>query len=108
MPLCMLKFHFYTQQYSDQVTITLELNSAHIIYYYMDAAWSVDLTQIYFAHPDCFILQNWIHATCLYLHTINQTGPHIYCYILSKGLDYMPLGILCECIVATVNYFNAT
>ena len=58
--------------------MALELNDAHIVSYYMNAAWSVALVQNNFAHRDCFVVQSWIHATLLYQDMINHIRPHIY------------------------------
>ena len=89
--------------------MVLELNNAHIIYYYMDKTQSVGLLWTYFAHSDYMIIQGWIHATCLYPDTINKTGPHVYHYVkffLGK-VGYTPLSSPCDNIVAIVNHSNA-
>ena len=80
--LHMFKLYFHTQWYFDLVTMALELNNALTIYYQMDAIWSVGLVLTYFAHPDYLVIQDWIHATCLYPYTINQSGPHVYHYVM--------------------------
>ena len=50
--LCMPKIHLHTLQDCDQFTIALTFRSDHIIYYHIDATWSVALALTYFAHPD--------------------------------------------------------
>ena len=45
-----LALHLHTQQYSDQVTMVLELNNTHTVYYHAGATWSVGLVQTYFTH----------------------------------------------------------
>ena len=36
--------------------MALLMNDAHIIYYHMDALWSVGLEWSYFSHPDYFVV----------------------------------------------------
>ena len=73
-----LKLHILIHQHSDWVTLALQLNNAHIIYYHMDKTWSVGLAWRYFTHFDCLVIQSCIHNTCIYPETINQT---VYSYV---------------------------
>ena len=80
------KLHFYTLWYSAEVTVGLELNSDHITYctiYHMDPTWSVGLAWTCFDHSDYLVTQGWICITCLFLDTVNKTGPNVYHLIKS-------------------------
>ena len=83
--------------------MALELNDTDIIYYHMDTTWSLVLAQTYFAHPDCLVVQGWIH-TFLSPNMDNQMATH---YVESyQGVGYMPLGVPCEHILAIVDDSN--
>ena len=53
-------------------------NSNHIIYYHMDAQWSMGLAWKYFVNPDYSTVQCWVQAIYLSTDAINQTEPHTY------------------------------
>ena len=73
----MLRLHFYIPWHFDHITMTLQMNNGHIIYYSMDALWSVSWARTRFNHPDHLIIQSWISATYLFPDTISQTGTHV-------------------------------
>ena len=60
--------------------MALAFNNNYIIYYHMDAQWSIGLAQTYFSSPDYSVVQDWIHATFLTPDTINQTQSPVYHY----------------------------
>ena len=88
--------------------MSLAFNDNHIIYYHIDAQWSIDLGQIYFARPDCLSVQCWVHSTFFHSNIINPTEPNIYHYTKLFGIvvGYTPLDFPCTQLVATINYSN--
>ena len=107
--LQVLNLHYHTWQACDQGTMALACNSEYIIYYHMDALWSLGLVWNCFAHPNYLDVQCWVHTTYVSPGTINQMGPHTYCYVkFFKGwMGDMPLGTLCTCIMVTNHQTNA-
>ena len=75
-----------------------------IIYYQMDATWSVGLVWTYFANLNYLVVQNWVKSTFLFPDTINQMGPNVYHYVkfFPERVGYMPLDTPCDCIVAII------
>ena len=76
-----LNLHYHTWQASDQVTMALAFNNEHIVYYHMDALWSMALMQTNFTHPDYLGVQCLVHTTYLSPDTITQPGPQNYGYV---------------------------
>ena len=95
--LYVLKLHFHTQLYSDEVTIALELNNAHMLQHGCNTVGGFGAHLL--THPNYLVIQCWICATYLYPHTVNQTGWCVYCEVLSCRVGYMPLGAPCDHII---------
>ena len=89
--------------------MALTFNSGHIIYYYMEAAWSVHFVQTYFTNPDYLEVQSWAHTTSLFLDNVYQMGSHVYHYVnfLLGRLGYTPLGAPWDYIMAKIDHSNA-
>ena len=51
------KLHLHTLKDTAWLTMSLAFNSEHIIYYHMDAIWSVGLAWTYLAHPNYLVCQ---------------------------------------------------
>ena len=107
--LHVLRLHFHTWWHFDHIIMTLKMNNGHIIYYHMDTTQSVSWAWAYFNHPDYLVIQSWIHTTHVFPDTITQTRPHVYHYVkFFLGVGYTPQGRTCNCIVAILDYFDAT
>ena len=80
------KLHLHIQWDFDQLTVALEFKNDYIIYYDMDALWSVGLVQTNFAHPDYLVVQCLVSHYLLSPDTINQTGPHylLVCEVICR------------------------
>ena len=77
-------------------------HGSHIIYYHMDAQWSIGLAWTYFTSPDYLAVQERIHAAFLYPDTINRTEVPVYKYtkfMRMQGLHAFgyPLYNTCGC-----------
>ena len=86
----------------DNVTITLQLNSGQILYYYMDATWSVGLTWTYFTHPDYLVYKVGSMPPIYFLIPLIRLG-HMFTFILIFSGGYMPVGVLCDYIIAMID-----
>ena len=53
-------------------------NNNDIIYYHIDAQWSIGWEQTYFTSSDYLVVQCWVCTTFFHPDTINVKGPSIY------------------------------
>ena len=56
----------------------LVMNDAHIIYYHMDVLWLFGLAWSYSSHPNCLLVQCWVHAVVLFPNIATPEGPHVF------------------------------
>ena len=103
-----LNVHYHSLQVSDQVTMPLAFDSEHIIYYNMDALWSVGLAQTDFPHPHYLVVQCWVCTTYPWI-LLTKMGPKNYhCVKFFEGwVAHMPLGTPCNHIMAIIDQTNA-
>ena len=66
--------------------------------------------QMYLTHLDCFVVQCWVSVTYLSPNTIYQTRPRTYKYVkfFEGKVGYMPLSTPCNCIMAIIDWSDAT
>ena len=60
--------------------MALYIHDQHILYYHMDAYWSIMMWQSYFLHPNYLVVQRWIRATLIYPTNIILAGPNLHCF----------------------------
>ena len=63
--------------------MALALNNNHIIYYCMDAQWSVGLGWTYFASPVYLVVQCWVHSMFFFILILLIQQDHMFIAILS-------------------------
>ena len=87
--------------------MALVFDSDHIMCFHMDAQWSGGWHRIL-----SLTLTIWLSRvgfmTLICFNTTNQMGPHTYHYVKSfmGRVGYMPLGTLCNCIMALIDQTN--
>ena len=74
------RLHFHTWWHFDHITMALQMNNSHIIYY-SEATLLVALVWTYFTNADYLVIQSLINHLLLFSGTINQAGSCVYCYI---------------------------